>query len=196
MTSIRNRNQTKNSRDARSVRKETVMKNFNLRSLMLGFAFASLGVALAVTIPNTFSASEVISSSKMNANFAAMKTTVDTLEAKVATLEAKKSLSGLEGYYAYALVLGAAGVTNPNATFPFNPAGAITVASPAIGLFTVTFAGTHPDIRTVQVTQYQGGATSFGNCQVISWGTTSVVVRCYNGAGQLVDASFIISVAS
>jgi hypothetical protein len=57
------------------------MKN-NIRSLIFGFIFTAIGVALAVTIPNNFSSGEVISSSKVNANFAALKTAVDALEAK------------------------------------------------------------------------------------------------------------------
>lgn len=55
------------------------MRKFNLRALLFGFVFASIGVALAVTvtIPNTFASGEVVSSSKINANFTAFKTALD-----------------------------------------------------------------------------------------------------------------------
>ncbi len=55
------------------------MKTLPLRSLLLGFVFASIGVALAVTvnIPNTFNSGDVVSSSKINANFTAFKTAFD-----------------------------------------------------------------------------------------------------------------------
>ena len=49
---------------------------------MIGFALGSLGVyALAVTIPNSFSSGQTISAAGFNANFAAIKTAVDALEA-------------------------------------------------------------------------------------------------------------------
>jgi hypothetical protein len=55
----------------------------NLKNLVIGFALGSFGlVALAVTIPNTFSSGTVISSSQVNANFAALKAAVDALEGK------------------------------------------------------------------------------------------------------------------
>jgi hypothetical protein len=54
----------------------------NLKSFALGasLALGLLGVyALAVSIPNVFSSGDVISAAKMNANFTAVKTAVDTL---------------------------------------------------------------------------------------------------------------------
>jgi hypothetical protein len=58
------------------------MKNKNVRALVAGFIFASIGVALAVTIPNSFVSGTVISSGKINENFTNLKTSVDLLEAK------------------------------------------------------------------------------------------------------------------
>jgi hypothetical protein len=56
----------------------------NLKSFALG-ASCSLGLlgmyALAVSIPNSFTAGDVVSAAKMNANFAAVKASIDTLEA-------------------------------------------------------------------------------------------------------------------
>jgi hypothetical protein len=58
----------------------------NLKSFALGasLTLGLLGVyALAVSIPNIFAGGEVISAAKMNANFLAVKTAVDTLETGV-----------------------------------------------------------------------------------------------------------------
>ncbi len=63
-----------------------------LKYALLGFLVAALGLwGLAVTIPNTFADGDVVSSSKMNQNFQALKNAVDTLEAKVAALETAKA---------------------------------------------------------------------------------------------------------
>jgi hypothetical protein len=54
----------------------------HLRNIALGFALGSMGVyAFAVTIPNTFTGGQTISAALFNANFAAIKTAVDALEA-------------------------------------------------------------------------------------------------------------------
>ncbi len=53
----------------------------NLKNLVLGFTLGSFGLAaLAVSIPNNFSAGTPISSSQVNANFMALKTAIDTLQ--------------------------------------------------------------------------------------------------------------------
>ncbi len=80
-----------NSRDAKSVRKETAMKKINLRALLFGFVFASIGVALAVTvtIPNTFASGEVVSASKINANFTTLQTGMNTLETGLSGKQAR-----------------------------------------------------------------------------------------------------------
>ncbi len=58
------------------------VNNKQLRNLVLGFVLGSSGLyALAVTIPNTFQGGQVISASQINANFQALKTGVDALEA-------------------------------------------------------------------------------------------------------------------
>jgi hypothetical protein len=56
----------------------------NIRNLVIGFAVGSLGLALAVAIPNTFTNGTVISSSAVNANFAALTTATTVLEEKTA----------------------------------------------------------------------------------------------------------------
>jgi hypothetical protein len=60
----------------------------NLKSFALGasLALGLLGVyALAVNIPNSFTAGDVISAAKMNANFTATKTAIDVLEGSKVT---------------------------------------------------------------------------------------------------------------
>jgi hypothetical protein len=62
------------------------MSGKNLKYFILGAAIVAAGLsALAVTIPNSFSAGQVISAAALNANFAALKTAVDALEAKPTT---------------------------------------------------------------------------------------------------------------
>jgi hypothetical protein len=66
-------------------RQGRIMNKLNLKSFALGVsvAISALGIyALALSIPNTFSAGTSISSGQVNANFAAVKTAVDALEAK------------------------------------------------------------------------------------------------------------------
>ncbi len=55
------------------------------RSLVVGLLLGSLGLygLAAVSIPNTFSAGTPIKASEVNANFSAVKTAVDALEAKI-----------------------------------------------------------------------------------------------------------------
>jgi hypothetical protein len=72
------------ARDYKS-RQGRIMNKLNLKSFALGIsvAISALGIyALAMSIPNTFSAGTSISSGQVNANFAAVKTAVDALEAK------------------------------------------------------------------------------------------------------------------
>jgi hypothetical protein len=67
------------------LQKGRIMNKLNLKSFTLGVsvAISALGIyALAMSIPNTFSAGASISSGQVNANFAAVKTAVDALEAK------------------------------------------------------------------------------------------------------------------
>jgi hypothetical protein len=59
------------------------MKGSNLKFFFLGAALVATGLwAMAVTIPNNFSAGEVLSAARINANFAALNTAVDALEAR------------------------------------------------------------------------------------------------------------------
>jgi Phage Tail Collar Domain len=68
----------------------------NLKAFTLGVSLtlASLGLyALAASLPNIFSSGEVISASKMNENFLALKASVDKLEAASARFGTNTSLA-------------------------------------------------------------------------------------------------------
>lgn len=66
------------------------MNGKNLKYFALGAAIVAAGLgAMAVTIPNTFNAGDVISASGINANFTAVKTAVDALEAPNSVTTAK-----------------------------------------------------------------------------------------------------------
>lgn len=70
--------------------------NIHLKSFALGVSItlAALGVyALAVNLPNTFAAGDVISASKMNENFVALKSSVDSLETASARFGKNTSLA-------------------------------------------------------------------------------------------------------
>jgi hypothetical protein len=165
----------------------------NLKSFTLGasLALGLLGVyALAVSIPNVFSSGEVISAAKMNANFEALKTTVDALETKTAALQAAKSLPARDGYNAYALIP-SSGVIDE--IYSFNPGGGISLTSSTAGNYIVTFLGNHLAIRTVQVTPY-GNTTN--TCRVNEWRTNFVSVTCFTTAGVAANTDFIINVAN
>lgn len=57
------------------------MKSSNLKYFFLGGFIATLGIwGLAVNIPNSFKAGDVVSASKINENFSSLKTSVDALE--------------------------------------------------------------------------------------------------------------------
>lgn len=66
------------------------MNGKNLKYFVLGAAIVAAGLgALAVTIPNSFSAGQVISAAGINDNFTAVKTAVDALEAPNSVTTAK-----------------------------------------------------------------------------------------------------------
>jgi hypothetical protein len=166
----------------------------NLKSFALGasLTIGLLGVyALAVNIPNIFASGDVISAAKMNENFAAMKTAVDALEAKTATLQAGKSLPARDGYNAYALISLPTGTPDDN--YAFNPAGTITVNNASPGVYIIVFNGTHPPIRNVQVSPF--GSTT-NTCRINSWENSSVSVTCFTLAGAVANTQFTINVVN
>jgi hypothetical protein len=68
--------------------------NINLKSFVLGasLTLGTLGMyALAVSIPNVFAAGDVISATKMNANFAALEAEINALKSKNLEFETFKN---------------------------------------------------------------------------------------------------------
>jgi outer membrane murein-binding lipoprotein Lpp len=165
----------------------------SIRNLVIGFAVGSLGLALAVAIPNVFSTGTVISSGAVNANFTAMKTAVDTLEAKVATLETVKKLPAQDGYHAYAFVYPGVTTLSGTGTYSFNPTGNITITNSSVGNYAVSFNGTHSRIRIAQVTPYSG---ELAWCNILNWSDSFVNIACYNVSGTPANISFTISVSN
>ncbi len=76
------------------------MKGSNIKFFFLGVALVATGLwAMAVTIPNTFTSGEALSAAKLNANFAALKTAVDALEAAVPGKQNRVSGTCAAGQY-------------------------------------------------------------------------------------------------
>ncbi|WP_456476038.1 hypothetical protein [Oceanithermus sp.] len=164
--------------------------------VLLGVFVTALGLwGLAVTIPNSFSSGEVVSATKMNENFQALKDAVDALEAKLAAVQAGQQAPPTQtGKLAYVWVTGG----TADATYRFNPSGGdITVSSPATGVYDVTFAGL--DLGAGGVVQVTGYGLDNTYCKVRGWDTltppdTVVQVRCYDATGAAVDARFTVLV--
>ncbi len=84
-----------------------------------------------------------------------------------------------------------------NATFAYNPEGAITVTRSAAGTYNLTFTGLNvADVvgGSVRATAYQGT----NRCNVSDWETNtadvSVDVNCYDLTGALADAKYQVLV--
>ena len=179
-----------------------------LKYALLGFLVAALGLwGLAVTIPNTFADGDVVSSSKMNQNFQALKNAVDTLEAKVATLEDKlsavgpgqKALASKDGAMGRALVRwnGGGSVSIDN-DWSFNSSGAgIVPARTGTGTYQVDFldlAATGTPFGTAVASTRDDTGVRCEAWSVKNESVTSpdvrVLVECRDAAGTLTDTSF------
>ncbi len=92
--------------------------------------------------------------------------------------------------YAWANDMSTASYT-PNASYSYNSGGgAITAARTAAGTYTMTFAGLTISSGDMQVSAYGSNR----NCNVQSWGTSTVNVRCYDNAGTLADSLYTVTV--
>ena len=68
-----------------------------------------------------------------------------------------------------------------------------TVTTSGTGVYAVAFDGTHPAIRSVQITGYGSNSNT---CKVGSWGASTVTVLCFTAAGVAVNSNFTITVAN
>lgn len=135
-------------------------------------------ILMGVVIPNTFVSGTTISATQVNANFAALDTAVDTLEAWQA------GMATAQGYpRAYVYVRSNGGVSNQW----MSTGGTVTVTRTAVGSYEITFPG-EPilfNVDPVQVTCVQNvrfahTASGGGNLQV----------HTYDAAGLATDADF------
>jgi len=169
-----------------------------LKYLVLGAVLASIGLwALAVTLPHTFSPGDEIKSAEMNANFQALKSAVDDLEAKLSAVQAaQKALPSKSGQLGYVWVK-RDGTVNPTYAFMSN-GNTPTVNKTGAGTYEVTFSGFNLVGGHVQVTTYVQDAPDQDNiCAIDVWTATTVTVQCVDsdaGAGTLQDTSFTILV--
>ena len=169
------------------------LKPTRAQFIAVAIIFTSMGLSYAaVTIPNTFTASTPAVADQVNANFTALKTAVDALEAKVNTLGTNLPLASKQGKmgYVWASDENLASYT-PNPIYSFNSSGgAITAARSAIGVYSVTFSGLGGGGGHVQVTAYSTAAY----CRTDGWsspGTDVVIfVACFDSLGAAVDSLY------
>jgi len=148
--------------------------------VLLGVFLSALGLwGLAVTIPNSFSSGEVVSASKMNQNFQALKTAVDALEAKLSEVQAgQKALTSAAGVLAYARQ--DQGILRQS----FNPAGNVALAFGAGNKSAIfTFSGLDLSDAAVLVTPGRLGYADQGlACRVedvvFNGSDSTVTVEC------------------
>ena len=181
-----------------------LLKNSWKWLVALAAVFVPASLTAAVTIPNTFTSGTPIVAAEMNANFSALKTFVDGLEATIngkADAPATGSyVNTPQGRVAWAWITAACSTsTSANCTlnpdFVYNPGGAApTSTRTGAGRYTVDFPGLNPSaaMGNVQVTSY-GDTTNI--CKVVSWNAASVTVRCFDTSGTNVDSRFTVLVS-
>ena len=168
--------------------------------VLLGVFLSALGLwGLAVTIPNTFADGDVVSSSKMNENFQALKNAVDTLEAKLEAMN-QKALVSAEGALGRALVRwdGQNATAAVDTTWSFNASGGqITVDRLSQGRYNVTFEGLAQGNKPFGTALAGSRDPAGGNCNVTTVKNEAdnapdviVGVRCFDAAGALQDGDF------
>lgn len=175
------------------------MKGSNLKYFALGLMLASAGLwALAVTIPNSFTAGTTISASQVNQNFQALKTAVDALEAKVNALGTNAIPAAKTGRVGYAWADQPASASyTPDPDYSFNSAaGAITATRSGAGDYAIVFSGLGGGPNeggNVQVSAYGSGA---GYCRVQGWASigssVTININCFNSAGVATDMAYTV----
>lgn len=184
------------------------MREKNIKYFFLGAVIVATGLwGLAVTIPNSFSAGDVLSAAKLNANFAAVKAAVDALE----TGKQSRVTGTCSGSQAVQSVAADGTVTcggSPRAWAVVYPDGTVGSSSPGI-TWTVTKVATgHYCIKTTPniigtyapviatLHGYTAGQinvnTEYGDtCNPISNGNA---VYTWNGSGTAEDRYFVVMV--
>jgi len=123
---------------------------------------SSLGIAAAVTVPNTFTAGTAVSSSQVNANFTALGNAVTNLESLGGPLPTGKTLRGM--YIINYQAAGASSVGSAFISFPIPLASAPTVNFIAAGgAATVPCAGsaTNPTATAGNLCVYETRAANY-----------------------------------
>jgi cystathionine beta-lyase/cystathionine gamma-synthase len=159
-----------------------------------GFFIGAIVVAsslsvLAVSVPNIFTAGTPIKAADVNTNFGNLKTAVDALEAKVASLETKGDGTAKGTLRAFVIATGAAAISNQYSA----TGGTITVTSASTGAYSVTIPGVNYFFRDhpTTVTPLTDGIRE---CTVRSNGDNKVTVTCYSDTGSLQNSSFTLMV--
>ncbi len=99
---------------------------------------------------------------------------------------------GIARGYAWNDVLAPVGTVTLTKGYTYNSSGGnVTVSSPGTGVYNVTFTGLSWDPGNVQVSGYGATATW---CNVGSWGSPTVTVRCYDAAGAPANSLFTVAV--
>lgn len=181
---------------------KSIQKRFTPGQFIGALATLFLGivtVAYAVTLPfPLFTAGSTISASQVNANFAALDTAVDALEAKVNTIVGTNlPLASKQGKMGYALInLGNSTSNTPDRTFSFNSSGGdIMALHLGVGSYGIIFDGLGAGAASgghVQVSAY--GSAGTATCHTSGWDTASlnatINVLCQDFAGAAVDSQF------
>ncbi len=170
---------------------KTQIKSFTLGACL---TLALLGAyALAVNIPNLFEAGDVIRASKMNANFAALKTSVDTLETSSSALKTsvdelkarpvppKVSIAPVDDRFAviYENGQGTQRISvRPDGTVFAQTDPNTTVTKPAVGKYCI-FVSSGVAFGTVASLENSGGNPSFNTIRVSTTVTTSCGERSF-----------------
>jgi hypothetical protein len=99
--------------------------------------------------------------------------------------------TGLQGGYLYSSRINEPGAYTPDPYYSWNSAGQRNRVTRIVqGQYTVQFPGITVTGGTVRVSAY--GANS-DYCNVASWGSRSVDVRCYDSAGNPKDSAFSVA---